>query len=190
MHRETFGLGVWFPYGRNLLRFFSDLDAEASNVTESEISECGTTGFGPVASSSMTDVENLEDLPPVAGATIVYLGPVAPHWEIRAQFGETEIIDGFRARVNARLLLLPKHDPQFRRNRERVNRDGERELIRVDWDLGDEEPPREPRAPRTPAPVAEEAPAEEPVVEEPGADEPTADAPEAADEGNEQTDES
>ncbi len=113
----------------------------------------------------MTDVENLEDLPPVAGATIVYLGPVAPHWEIRAQFGEAEIIDGFRARVNARLLLLPKHDPQFRRNRERVNRDGERELIRVDWDLGDEEPPREPRAPRAAAPV-EEAPAEEAPVDD------------------------
>lgn len=141
----------------------------------------------------MTDVENLEDLPPVAGATIVYLGPVAPHWEIRAQFGETEIIDGFRARVNARLLLLPKHDPQFRRNRERVNRDGERELIRVDWDLGDEEPPREPRAPRPdPAPVAEEAPAEEaaPAADEAPAEEPVAEAPVAADGGDEQTDES
>ncbi len=117
----------------------------------------------------MTDVENLEDLPPVAGASIVYLGPVAPHWEIRAQFGESEIIDGFRARVNARLLLLPKHDPQFRRNRERVNRDAERELIRVDWDLGDEDPPREPRqhAARTaPTPVVEEAVAEEAAADD------------------------
>ncbi len=136
-------------------------------------------GIRPVASPVMTDVENLEDLPPVAGATIVYLGPVAPHWEIRAQFGETEIIDGFRARVNARLLLLPKHDPQFRRNRERVNRDGERELIRVDWDLGDEEPPREPRAAAAAAPIAEEAPAEEaPVAEEAPAEEaPAEEAP-------------
>ena len=45
-------------------------------------------------------------------------------------------MDSFRDRVNARLLLLPPHDPQFRRNRERVNRDGERENIVVEWDLG------------------------------------------------------
>ena len=36
----------------------------------------------------------------------------------------------------ARLTLLPPHDPQFRRNRERVVRDAERELIQIDWDLG------------------------------------------------------
>ena len=28
------------------------------------------------------------------------------------------------------------HDPQFRRNRERVVRDAERELLEIDWDLG------------------------------------------------------
>lgn len=84
----------------------------------------------------MTYVEPTEDLPPVAGANIVYLGPVAPHWDIRHTFGEQKIIDAFRIRVNARLLLLPKHDPQFRRNRERVNRDAERERIALDWDLG------------------------------------------------------
>ena len=87
---------------------------------------------------SMTDVETTSDQPPVAHATIVYLGPVAPHWEIRTHFGDERFIDAFRTRVDARLLLLPKHDPQFRRNRERVNRDAERELIRLDWDLGDE----------------------------------------------------
>jgi hypothetical protein len=32
--------------------------------------------------------------------------------------------------------LLPPHDPQFRRNRERVNRDAERERLLVEWDLG------------------------------------------------------
>lgn len=90
----------------------------------------------------MTYVEPTEELPPVAGASIVYLGPVSPHWEIRHTFGEQKIIDAFRTRVNARLLLLPKHDPQFRRNRERVNRDAERELIRLEWDLGDEEAAR------------------------------------------------
>jgi hypothetical protein len=79
--------------------------------------------------------------PPVAQATIVYLGPVAPHWEIRSDFGDQQVVDGFRSRVNARLMLLPPHDPQFRRNRERVNRDAERENILLEWDLGDDEPP-------------------------------------------------
>ena len=39
----------------------------------------------------------------------------------------------------ARLQLLPPHDPQFRRNRERVVRDAERENLILDWDLGYEE---------------------------------------------------
>ena len=118
----------------------------------------------------MTDVASTEEqLPPVAHATIVYLGPTAPHWEIRGHFGDEKMIDDFRTRVNARLLLLPKHDPQFRRNRERVNRDAERELIRLDWDLGDEPVPS-PRhvAAAAPAPeaVVQEAVVEEAVVEE------------------------
>ncbi len=77
-----------------------------------------------------------EQLPPVAHATIIYLGPVAPHWEIRADFGDRGVVDDFRTRTMARLTLLPPHDPQFRRNRERVQRDAERELISLDWDLG------------------------------------------------------
>jgi hypothetical protein len=85
----------------------------------------------------MTDVA--VDTPPAGAAKIVYLGPVAPHWEVRHIQGERALIDGFRDRVYARLLLLPPHDPQFRRNRERVNRDAEREHILVDWDLGYDE---------------------------------------------------
>ena len=124
----------------------------------------------------MTYVEPTEDLPPIAGSTIVYLGPVAPHWDIRWGYGEQKIIDDFRTRVNARLLLLPKHDPQFRRNRERVNRDAERERITLEWDLGDEEPRPTPAAaaPAAAAPVVE-APVEEAVVEAPVADEVVAD---------------
>ena len=34
--------------------------------------------------------------------------------------------------------LLPVYDPQFRRNRERVARDAEREHLILEWDLGDE----------------------------------------------------
>ena len=82
---------------------------------------------------SMTDAEVQ---PPVANASVVYLGPVAPHWDVRARYGDRKLIEQFRSRVLARLTLLPPHDPQFRRNRERVVRDAERENIQIDWDLG------------------------------------------------------
>ncbi len=77
-----------------------------------------------------------EEVEPVGQVRIVYLGPVEPHWDIQAVWGDEETIDSFRSRVNARLILLPPHDPQFRRNRERVNRDAEREHLLLDWDLG------------------------------------------------------
>ena len=80
-----------------------------------------------------------EQLPPVASSTITYLGPIAPHWDLACTWGEQQVVDDFRTRVNARLLLLPAHDPQFRRNRERVNRDAERERIQLTWDLGYDE---------------------------------------------------
>lgn len=84
---------------------------------------------------SVTD-SNAEPQPPRGHVKVVYLGPVAPHWEVRSDFGDSQIIDDFRARVMSRLLLLPPHDPQFRRNRERVVRDAERENLRLEWDLG------------------------------------------------------
>ena len=77
-----------------------------------------------------------ESQPPVASVVVVYLGPVAPHWEVRSRFGDRKLVDEFRARVLARLTLLPPHDPQFRRNRERVVRDAERENFQLEWDLG------------------------------------------------------
>src|SRR5215217_5122643 len=60
------------------------------------------------------------DQPPRAHARIVYLGPVSPHWEVYGDYGERTLLDEFRARVLARLVLLPRDDPQFRRNRERI----------------------------------------------------------------------
>ncbi len=77
-----------------------------------------------------------ESLPSQGHVRIVYLGPVAPHWDVHAQFGDQELIDLFRQRVLARLLFLPPHDPQFRRNRERVVRDAERINLSLEWDLG------------------------------------------------------
>jgi hypothetical protein len=74
--------------------------------------------------------------PPRGHVRVVYLGPVAPHWRVDSDFGDRAVIEEFRQRALARLLLLPPHDPQFRRNRERVARDAERENLLLDWDLG------------------------------------------------------
>ena len=83
--------------------------------------------------------EELEEIPPQGHVKVVYTGPVAPHWEIHRVFGDSRMIDEFRQRAMARLQLLPPHDPQFRRNRERVARDAEREALILDWDLGTDE---------------------------------------------------
>jgi hypothetical protein len=82
----------------------------------------------------MTDV--VVEQPPRAHARIVYLGSVSPHWEVYGDWGDRTVLDEFRARVLARLVLLPRDDPQFRRNRERIVRDAEREAITLEWDLG------------------------------------------------------
>ena len=87
----------------------------------------------------MTDTIDALPEPPVGHVKVVYLGPVAPHWDFMSDFGDSGHIEQFKARVEARLLLLPPHDPQFRRNRERVNRDAERENLLIDWDLGYDE---------------------------------------------------
>ena len=81
-------------------------------------------------------VEPEEQRAPRGHVRVVYLGPVAPHWEVVSEFGDRNDIEAFRERALARLLLLPPHDPQFRRNRERVVRDAEREALILDWDLG------------------------------------------------------
>ncbi len=90
----------------------------------------------PVTDEPMLPEENEEPLPPVGHVRVVYLGPVAPHWEVRSDFGDPALIEEFRRRTMARLVLLPPHDPQYRRNRERVIRDAERENILLEWDLG------------------------------------------------------
>ena len=71
-------------------------------------------------------------------------GPVAPHWEVESEFGDRSLIEEFRQRALARLVLLPPHDPQFRRNRERIVRDAERENVMLEWDLGVPEEELEP----------------------------------------------
>lgn len=84
----------------------------------------------------MSQMQSTEAEAPRGNVRVVYLGPVSPHWEVQGVFGDRTAIDEFRARVMARLQLVPPHDPQFRRNRERVVRDAERELLTLEWDLG------------------------------------------------------
>jgi len=88
-----------------------------------------------IAMSVASDAPDANE-PPRGHVRVVYLGPVAPHWEVHSDFGDRALIEEFRARVLARLELLPPHDPQFRRNRERVVRDAEREHLLLEWDLG------------------------------------------------------
>ena len=90
------------------------------------------TATGKVALMS----DAVEEIAPRAHARIVYLGPVSPHWEVYGDWGDHKVLDEFRARALARLVLLPRDDPQFRRNKERINRDAEREYISLEWELG------------------------------------------------------
>ena len=85
--------------------------------------------------SQLPDASRMEAAPR-GHVRIVYTGPVAPHWDIQGLSGDRALLEEFRQRAMARLVLLPPHDPQFRRNRERVSRDAEREQIVLEWDLG------------------------------------------------------
>jgi hypothetical protein len=73
---------------------------------------------------------------PLGQVRIVYLGPVAPHWDVQSEFGDRNLIEEFRQRTLARLQLVPRHDPQFRRNHDRVVHDADREALLIDWDFG------------------------------------------------------
>ncbi|MFN8016204.1 MAG: hypothetical protein U0R17_06340 [Acidimicrobiia bacterium] len=79
------------------------------------------------------------EIPTIGHVKIVYYGPVHPHWGIEKIFGDDNAIEAFKQRVAARLNYVPPHDPQFRRNRERVIKDAAREGIILEWDLGFDE---------------------------------------------------
>ena len=89
--------------------------------------------------------------PPRGHARIVFLGSVSPHWEVYGDYGDQNMLEEFRARVLARLILLPRNDPQFRRNQERVSKDAERERISIEWELGYPVAANAEVAPATPA---------------------------------------
>jgi hypothetical protein len=52
-----------------------------------------------------------EPQPPQGHIRVVYLGPVAPHWEVQSNYGDPAVIDPFRDRTLARLTLLPPTIP-------------------------------------------------------------------------------
>ena len=89
------------------------------------------------------ELQPTEPVEPIGHVRVIYLGPVAPHWDVVSDFGPADVVEQFRERVLARLVLLPPHDPQFRRNRERVVRDAKRENLALEWDLGFLEEPAE-----------------------------------------------
>ena len=62
----------------------------------------------PVTDDPTLSEEDAEPQPPVGHVRVVYLGPVAPHWEVRSDFGDPALIEEFRRRTNARLVLLPR----------------------------------------------------------------------------------
>src|SRR4029079_2094816 len=83
---------------------------------------------------TMSDVA--EEIAPRAHDRIVYLGPVSPHWEVYGDWGEHKVLDEFRARALARLVLWPRGAPHLRGRVERINRDPEREYVSLEWELG------------------------------------------------------
>ena len=44
-------------------------------------------------------VEEGEPVEPIGHVRVVYLGPVAPHWQVQSDYGPPEVIDQFRDRV-------------------------------------------------------------------------------------------
>ena len=61
--------------------------------------------MSPDVEEAQTETE--EPIEPIGHVRVVYLGPVAPHWDVQSDFGPPDVIDSFRERVQARLVLLP-----------------------------------------------------------------------------------
>ena len=90
----------------------------------------GIGGGSADAAATLVALSRLWGLGLPSAETVLALGADVPVClaQLPARMGGVE---EFRARVLARLVLLPRNDPQFRRNQERVNRDAERERITI-----------------------------------------------------------
>ena len=71
---------------------------------------CGSVPSPRVESAppAMAMTETQTDQPPRGHVRVIYLGPVAPHWDVQGESEVRGLVDEFRARVLARLLLLPR----------------------------------------------------------------------------------
>jgi len=75
-----------------------------------------------------------EEVPEYQGTLrIIHRGSVIPHWRYEYVEGARNVIEDVVRRANAVLGFLPPGDPQFRRNRDRVQRDADREGVTVEW---------------------------------------------------------
>ena len=50
-------------------------------------------------SPELDETTTEEPVEPVGHVRVVYLGPVAPHWDVQSDFGPADVIDAFRDRV-------------------------------------------------------------------------------------------
>ena len=67
----------------------------------------------------MSTTEPTEQLPPQGHVRVVYLGPVAPHWEVQSDFGDPRVIDDAPVGRYFRdgRLLVPEADGPVRQRR-------------------------------------------------------------------------
>ena len=56
-------------------------------------------------------VEEGEPIEPIGRVRVVYLGPVAPHWEVQSDYGLPEVIEQFRDRAWPGSCCCPRRPP-------------------------------------------------------------------------------
>jgi hypothetical protein len=81
----------------------------------------------------MAEEHDDTEVPHVGTLRVTYTGPVIPHWRWEFVEGDRTVIQELVRRANAVIGLLPPRDPQFRRNRSRVDGDAAREGIEIIW---------------------------------------------------------
>ena len=61
----------------------------------------------------MTSAEAPPEVQPIGNLTIVYLGPVAPHWEIHTGFGDPQLLEDFKTRALFWIGIVNSPDKEF-----------------------------------------------------------------------------
>ena len=113
----------------------STLDASLGAVI-SAANRLRVPGAGGVDSLLMSQQQTEPQAPPRGHVRVVYLGPGRPPLAGRLGLRRPCRHRGVPPARHGPTAAPAPHDPQFRRNRERVVRDAERENLLLDWDLG------------------------------------------------------